>query len=89
MLPRFAGLPLACSNRPNTKRKHCAVRPDPRPFSLAPCSLGQGRCAPAPQVRRCRRLGDGILDCRCAVLCRPAGRDEGMLAFDRTKGCCF
>jgi len=27
-----------------------SVRPDPDRFSLAPCSLGQGRCAPAPPV---------------------------------------
>jgi len=42
----------------------CGLTPDP--FSLAPCSLGQGRCA---------------------VLCRSAGRDEGMVVADRTKGC--
>ena len=34
----------------STRRRHCGVRPDPDPFSLAPCSLCQGRCAPAPPV---------------------------------------
>jgi putative transposase len=47
----------------------------PNPFSLAPCSLGQGRCTPV----RPRR--GGILDCRCAR--RSATRQVG------TKGWSF
>ena len=34
----------------STRRRHYGVRPDPDPFSLAPCSLCQGRCAPASPV---------------------------------------
>ena len=33
--------------------------------------------------RACPRKSGG----RCAVLCRSAGRDEGMVVADRTKGC--
>jgi len=43
------------------KRRHCAVLPDPDPFSLAPCSLGQGRFAPAPPP-----FAAASLDCRRA-----------------------
>ena len=41
-----------------------------------------GRCAP-PAAMPCGHPG---LPLR-AVLCRSAGRDEGMVSFDRTKGC--
>jgi len=38
----------------STRRRRCAVRPDPDPLSLAPCSLGQGRYAPVLPVPRFR-----------------------------------
>src|SRR5437588_2245062 len=43
----------------------------------------------ARRLRRCRRRRGGILDCRCARRsANRAGRDEGMVISDRTKGCC-
>jgi hypothetical protein len=52
--------------------------------SIAPCSLCQGRFAPAspvpPLCVRPPRLPLRV------VLCRKAGRDERMVVFDRTKG---
>src|SRR5262249_46350435 len=63
----------------------CGLTPDP--FSLAPCSLGQGRCAPAPPVPPPLRRHP-LLPLR-AALCQKAGRDEGMVISDRTKGCCY
>src|SRR5215472_1286934 len=41
-------------------------------ITMALCSLGQGRRAPAC---RCRRRGGGVLDCRCArrSACRQVG----------------
>ena len=56
--------------------------PDPDPLSLAPCSLGPGRCAPALPVP--------AASLTAAVRGAPpdgrSGRRDGSYA-DRTKGC--
>ena len=67
-----------------TTPRHAVVVQLPRVQGLAPCSLHQGHLR---RLRRCRRIRVGILDCRCArPLRQEAGRGEGMVVFDRTKG---
>jgi hypothetical protein len=48
----------------STRRRHCAVPPDPRPVQPS-AVLARSRDA-ARRLRRCRRSRGGILDCRCA-----------------------
>ena len=61
--------------------------PDPDPFSLAPCSLGQGRFAPAAPVPPHSRAASLTAAARGALPEGRSGRRDG--PADRTKGCCY
>src|SRR6266478_10075807 len=61
----------------STKRRRCAVLPDPDPFSLAPCSLCQGRFAPAAPMPPHSRAASLTAAARGAL--PEAGRDEGIV----------